>query len=370
MFHTVYITYRIMSNTQYNKIYKALENNSKGMGYNFYPDKNNKIDIKNNRVLNIHRTRYLQDIGFNEIILRKQTTKAKYPHPYLSMEIFLNPKKLIDSNIIKITKDKDIEAISEIFNSIIDGIDNNLPRFDEWTLKRIDYATYVITPYVKEYIKLFQRANRPSKYFTELYDIDNKKRRQKKGSFYLYSKGTAINFYDKERERIDNKEEYKLSDDDIANAKNTLRFEIQCNKPKTDYMKTKYGFETKALYNYMDLDTSRGSILYYYKKCIRTGDYYRLKDAKNKIDDAEINTRTKNVLKNTLDLISECRSIPRARESFECNKETFDRHLKKLDELGINPITIPEKWGIKLLDNPIHEIESNMKHDDAAEQQD
>lgn len=368
MFHTVYITYRILSFKQYDNIFKALANNSKNMGYPLYPDKENNIDKENNKMFLIHRTNYLQDIGFNEIILRKQTTKPKYLQPYMSMEIFLNPKKLIDSNIIKITKDKDIEAILEIFNSIIDGIDDTLPRFDKWTLKRIDYATYVITPYVKEYIKLFQRANRPSKYFTELYDIKNKRRTQKKGSFYLYSKGTAINFYDKEQERIDNKEEYKLSDDAIANAKNTLRFEIQCNKAKTDYMKSKYGFETKELYNYMDLDTSRGSILYYYKKCIRTGDYYRLNDAKNKIDDAGINTRTKNILKDTLDLINKCRNISKARESFEGNKETFDRHLKKLDELKINPITIPENWGIKLLKNPIHEIESNMTHDDAAEQ--
>lgn len=284
----------------------------------------------------------------------------------MQIEILLNPKKLISDNHIKITKDKDIIPIANKFDEIIKEIDVELPNFYYWTLKRIDYATYIKTQYVKEYIQLFQRGDKPSKYFNELYDKEQKRRMQKKGSFYLYSKSVGINFYNKEQERKDNKKIYNISDNEIQNAKNTLRFEIQCNKSKTDYMKYKYKFQLKYLFYYFDLDISKNTILYYYKKCIKQGDYYTLDKAKKLIDtNGDLTIRAKNTLKDTLDLINKCRSISEARGEFKGTKETFNNHLKELDILGINPVTIPERWNIKnnKLDNLILEIELNMKNE-------
>lgn len=350
MFHTVYITNRIYSIKQYNKLYEILNVNSKNANYNLYPSEGG-----------IYKTHYLHSIGFNEIVLRKVYTKDKYKRAYMQIEILLNPKKLISDNHVKITKDKDIVPISDKFNEIIKGISLDLPDFYNWTLKRIDYATYIITPYVKEYIELFQRGDKPSGYFKSQYDIKNKRRIQKEGSFYLYSKSTAINFYDKEKERIDNKEKFNIQDEDILNSKNVLRFEIQCNKSKTDYMKYKYKFETKNVFYYLTLEESKKTILYYYKKCIKQGNYYKLENAKKLIDNnIELSTRAKNTLKDILDLINKCRSIIKAREEFTGKKETFNNHLKEFDKVEINPVTIPERWKVKNLNNPINEIQTNM----------
>lgn len=348
----MYITYRITSLKQYNKLYEILKNNSLDAEYKFYPEENT------------YKTHYLQRIGFNEIVLRKVFTKEQYKRPYMQIEILFNPKKIISDNSIKITKDKDIVSISNEFNEIIKEIDTTLPEFYYWTLKRIDYATYIITPYVKEYIKLFQRGDKSSKYFNELYDTKNKRRTQKKGSFYLHSKSATINFYDKEQERKDNKEKYNISEENILSAKDTLRFEIQCDKSKTDYLKRKYKFETKQVHQYLTLEESKKQILYYYKKCIRTGTYCNLAEAKKMINsDKYSTTRMKNTLKDVLDLVNKCRSIYKAREEFTGTKETFNSHLKELDRIGINPVTIPERWNIKELDNPIKEIELKMSND-------
>ncbi|EQB3102277.1 hypothetical protein ACYIU4_003689 [Clostridium botulinum] len=348
--HTICITHRIFSIKQYNELYEILNNNSKNKNYKLYPDGTG-----------VYKTHYLQDIGFNQIVLRKIYTKPKYKRPYIQIEILFNPKKLISNNNIKITKDKDIVTIANKFNEIIKTLDTDLPDFYYWILKRIDYATYIKTQYVKEYIMLFQKADKPSKYFKELYDIKSKRRKQKKGSFYLNSKSVGINFYDKEKERKNNKEKYNVSDQDIFNSKNILRIKVQLNKSKTDYLKYKYKFETKELHNYLTLEESREQILYYYKKCIKQGDYYNLDKAKQLVDsNADLTTRTKNNLKSILDLINKCRSIYKAREKFIGTKETFNNHLKQLDKLGINPVTIPARWDIKKLDNPINEIKLKM----------
>lgn len=136
-------------------------------------------------------------------------------------------------------------------------------------------------------------------------------------------------------------------------------------------MNYKYEFEIKELFHYLDLDLSRDIILHYYKKCIRTGTYYKLDKAKELIDsNIKLTTRAKNTLKDTLDLINKCRSIYKARKQFTGSIETFNKHLKELDKLGINPVTIPERWNIpgEKLDNPIHEIELNMTNNNEGGQ--
>lgn len=332
-------------------MFKALEVESNNKGYNLYPDEESGTYITN----------YLQDLGIHKVVLRKQIVKEKYIRPYLAIEMQLNPKRLIEhSNNIKITKDKDIVKISNEFNKIVKSIDECLPEFYYWTLKRIDYATYVITDYVKEYIQLFQRADRPSNHFKELYDIKSKRRKQLEGSFYLYSRGTAINFYDKEFERRENQKKYNLPNDDIKNAKNILRIEIQCNKSKTDYMKSKLEFETKNLFYFLNLDISRDTILYYYKKTIGEGDYYTLNKAREIINNSKYSLRKKHILIQVLELINTKRSIWKARNEFIKSNATFNSYLKDIRGLGINPVTIPRNKDIEFLENVISKIEKQM----------
>lgn len=275
--------------------------------------------------------------------------------------MFINPKRLITKNIddrIKITKPADIVPIANRFDELIKAIEPNLPSFYYWTLKRIDYAINYKTKNVKDYIKLFQRADKPSEYFKEPYDKTQKRRTQRAGSFYLFSKSVAINFYDKQAERIYNMKRQE----DINNSKNILRFEIQCNKGKTDYINYTHEFKGKELYNYTEPSLSKEMIINYYLKTIGKGDFYKLDAAIKKVNSCEkYSARCKNNLIDILKLINKCRSVWKARQQYSKTKETFNKGIKLIRKLGINPITIPERWSIDYLVNPYEDILKNYK---------
>lgn len=54
-----------------------------------------------------------------------------------------------------------------------------------------------------------------------------------------------------------------------------------------------------------------------------------------------------------LDVISEARGIEAAKEKLPSwELDDFKRSLNDLDEILVNPVTIPRKWGIKYIPNP------------------
>ncbi|MEK3879196.1 hypothetical protein [Paenibacillus sp. FSL M7-0420] len=95
-------------------------------------------------------------------------------------------------------------------------------------------------------------------------------------------------------------------------------------------------------------DISENELLKYYKKTIGFGDYYTLSKAKAIIENKKMQLRLKEALIRTLELVSYKRGIWKAKEAFEDRKE-FDKCIKKLHELGINPVTIPMTEGIDFL---------------------
>ena len=54
----------------------------------------------------------------------------------------------------------------------------------------------------------------------------------------------------------------------------------------------------------------------------------------------------------TLRLVNQCRSVPKANEyAVNTNMDSFKQTLKELSNLGINPVTIPKDWRIKHIPN-------------------
>ena len=229
-----------------------------------------------------------------------------------------------------------------IYSEII-KIHHSLPRLENWIVNRIDYAVNINTPYVEEYIKLFQRADKP-RGFKELYCKKSKTRKQRDGSFYLFNDSVSINFYNKEHERLSQ----NFNKD---GAKDLLRLEVQCKKPKTNTIKCKNGFESRHLEHYLSNEISNQQLEYYYNKTIGTGDYYKLSEAIRIVQESNFTIKTKDKLINVLRLISTHRSIWRAREESQYNSSCFNRYLKQIRELGVNPVTIPTRWGINKLDS-------------------
>jgi len=55
-----------------------------------------------------------------------------------------------------------------------------------------------------------------------------------------------------------------------------------------------------------------------------------------------------------LEHVNLCRSIAKAKSKLQGDDlKEFKRSLKDLDEIFVNPVTIPKKWGVKHIPNPL-----------------
>jgi hypothetical protein len=368
MLHTIYITQKITG-----KMYLDLIRTN---GIKKIID----TSLKQEFILNSLKHEGLTTIKISRTEINyksKRTGKTVCIINYL-VGIQLNPKRLIEKeNHLELTNMEDLKQIEERFYVLIKKIHPDLKQFMNWTLKRIDYCTYIRTPYVKDYIKLFQRGNKPANFKNGVYDENKGNRfKQMEGSMYYRSKSgnIKINFYDKEYQLIDERERNEnITDKDIENAKNYLRIEIQLDKVKTDGIKFKHKFETKELKYFLSLDLSRQYLTQYYLKTVGRGDYYKLDTAIKIINKSDHTNKKKVNLINLLRLVNACRSVWRAKESFingyeiedtgiklKGTSETFRNYTKDINLMGINLVTIPRAWQIDKFENIYNQIEENL----------
>lgn len=329
MIHTLTITHQIISPKIFDEIYKRLEL--------ITGEKPRKVKE------GYYVSEVLKEKGFTYIQLTSKKVDVRYQYKFMQITIILNPVKLIAKNKLEVIKQEHIEEVKKIFAEEVQRIHTSLPRLEYWTINRIDYAININTQYVEEYIKLFQRGDKPRN-FKELYCSKSKVRKQRDGSFYLISQSVNINFYNKEHERLSqnfNKDE----------AKDLLRLEVQCKKPKTNTLKAKYEFDSRHLEYYLNQEISYQQLKYYYTKTIGVGDYYKLSEAIERVQDSNYTSKTKEKLINVLKAINRYKSVWKAREKSQYNSSCFNRYLNKIRVLGVNPVTIPSRWGVNMLKN-------------------
>lgn len=327
MIHTLTITHQIISPKIFDEIYKRLEI--------ITGEKPRKVKE------GYYVSEGLKEKGFTYIQLTSKKVDVRYRYKFMQITIILNPVKLITKNKLEVIKMDHLEEVKKIFGKEVQKIHTSLPRLEHWIINRIDYAVNINTPYVEEYIKLFQRADKPRS-FNELYCSKSKTRKQLDGSFYLFNDSVSINFYNKEHERLSQ----NFNKD---GAKDLLRLEVQCKKPKTNTIKSKNRFESRHLEHYLSQEISYQQLEYYYNKTIGSGDYYKLSEAIKMVQKSNYTWKTKDKLIEILRAVSRHRSIWRAREESKFNKNCFNRYLKKIRELGVNPVTIPSRWKVEYL---------------------
>lgn len=111
---------------------------------------------------------------------------------YMQIKIVLIPKKLLGKSELEVFEFLSHGELKKKFDLEIMKINEQLPDFDYQVVNRTEYAINVKTPYVKEYIKLFQRSDK-SKTFSELHHVTSGKQKQLEGSFYLFNDSVTIN---------------------------------------------------------------------------------------------------------------------------------------------------------------------------------
>ena len=342
------ITKKIFSVSEFDRIYNSF-------AYKFK-------DKQSNNNYTIYNVLDYSEMGLNKIILTKKINKGinkktgkEYSCVDFRINMIINPSRILrKSNPIAIMHQEDIDLFIFQFDKILRQIDESLVSCRTWSIKRIDYTRNIDlnimsdldANIVNKYIQLFSRADTPTRCKVPYHKI-KKDRKQKEGSYIVENKSVTFICYNKEKERMD-KQKY----DGIDYAKNILRLEIQCKNPRIRQIVYKNKWDTNFLYHFLNYEISYETLQKYYKSSIGDGDYYSLNKARKLINEtSKIKHKDKKQkLIEVLELINTKKSVAEARKEYG-NINTFNRYLKELQKLAINPVTIPRAWNITEIPN-------------------
>lgn len=287
-----------------------------------------------------------------------------------NVEAKINPKILSGtSDYLTAANWGDLNIAITNFNREAKRISPLLGEFDYYNLTRLDYCiNFSINELLPEcdagqIITLIKRSNIPRPYKEYMiYDNISHRFKSKPGSFYIYNNSLTINCYSKyiqlqhlSEENIKNNRP-PVPEETLNKSKDIIRFEIQCKYPKAYTLSHKSG-ETNIRhpYKYMGLftpDKCKESITYYFNKIIGAGDWYSLSYAISIIKSKKYNAQREHRLIEALKIISQCRSVSKASQYYTGKDfDKFNHTLKELNNIKINPVTIPQNWGIHHIPN-------------------
>lgn len=360
MFHTVLLFKKLQGN-EYSALFKTLR---------LYSQKNNERYYEDSKCEGLYIFQLFRKSGMIIFLRYKEINGFHYHY----IEIRMNPKILIENNnYVDVTKQEDYKKILKAFKNLFKPIRKQFQKIrkykylkfmydslDYYEVKRIDYCVNIKVPYSEMLIKLIQRSNVPDTFkIVEIYDEKSKRMKSYESSFYIRNKSVCINCYDKKFQLLHEFSSYS----DIEQAENIIRFEVQCYSTKTNNLKAKYKFKTKSMLNYITYEVCEDILRKYYNKTIGCGDYYTLQEARKIINDKNFRLDTKQRMIEVLNLINQKRNVSKAKEEYKNNfgtKKEFNTILKKINEIGINPVTIPISWGIACLPNLINGIDKEL----------
>ena len=290
------------------------------------------------------------------------------------IEAIINPKILlgIHDYLTAATCDDMNKAITN-FNSISENISPLLRTFYDYTLKRTDYCVnFAINELfpectVEQIMELIRRGNIPPHYEEwKKYNIKSHRKKASPNSFYLMNRSVHINCYRKSVELQERREKgmTSITQSDIDNSQDIIRFEVQCKYPKVYSISRKAAANGNSNINkYESLlayEFCEKIIFDYFRKTIGTGHWYSLKSAISLIKSYGFNIQRENRLIDALRFVNDCHSVEKAKKKYQGDLNDFKRTLKELDNLGINPVTIPREWKINRIWNLLDAYSSKV----------
>lgn len=172
-------------------------------------------------------------------------------------------------------------------------------------------------------------------------------------SVYFNSKSIKILIYDKEIER------YEKGIPPVDDEKSALRFEIAILNKHINYLKRKYNIEP-VLENYMKAELFQ-KYIFEIVKIVKPGDFYKITDARKIIAKSDLSDKNKQLLDDFLVNVSRSSLSEVKNKSIDgtkvYTKYTYDKLLKLLEKLQINPILIPKNWDCSSkIENPFNNL--------------
>lgn len=296
--------------------------------------------------------------------------------------VVINPRVLIDKNYIVASEEDDLDLAGELYNREAEKISPILLKFGECSLNRADVCLNIdlnelgISCTPEQMMFLIKQGNIPKHYIERKENRDDKQHRKTtdKDSFYLMCKSATINYYwkyPKQNEKHPNFSFRELS-------RNVIRLEVQYKYLKLYMLSKNIKHESKfyvsgdnlsieQMYERLVHDMHNPSIpidvvlsekVYddivrkNFNRILRKGDYFTLDGAESIIKSYHFRPDKEERIIETLEFVNECRGIAKAKSKLHgSDLNDFNRTLRDLDNMWINPVTIPRRWKIRYIPN-------------------
>lgn len=260
----------------------------------------------------------------------------------------VNPSKVIyRESSIDIYKPSDYEIFQDRFNQEIRSYNLPfLPPLDGWKAHRVDFTYNISTPHVKDYIRLFHKADLRG--FTIKMD-QHGHRAMKAGSLYINNSAVTLNFYDKADEMQKAEGGTRHTPEEISQAKDILRIEVQAGRDKLSGIKRKQEFTSKQISEFMQQpEAAEDLVLMYAEKVLGSATYRKKPAAITLINHSKKHQQTKKQLIAALDEISKpYKRVDEVRAA--CPDLNIDKCKKILRDLNINLVTLDKNSKVKEL---------------------
>lgn len=219
-------------------------------------------------------------------------------------------------------------------------IEWNTANYYAFALAEIDYTYDIPIPFVETYNKLINLGRNPYGNKRIAHTHENGE-----DNIYVKNYSVKLNFYDKERELNE-----LFNDSDMASRFGVYRIEVGFFKSKLNAIKYNgkaVDINDRVLFDFANIELSHDEVIKYVKKFTFSGNYYDYETACKIIDSTDSYTPLiKAKLKELLRLIKKHNGY----ESYisyavsQGKKErTIKDHIKKIEALGINPVTLSQR---------------------------
>ena len=273
--------------------------------------------------------------------------------------IKLRPKLMIDrGNYDDVIYSYEVAKLYDVFEKLMTRIGlDDISDLRIWKVQRIDYAVDISVEQdmISRYIKLFHKGNITEKLIS---DAISKKYRGAANNLYLSGKNYRVNFYDRYTTALMKQEQRPDKYNDISGRYGRIRFEVQLRNVQK--IKLPKYVTSNTVDELLDIHLCRKYILRHYDMIVGKGDYYSLPLA---ICKCKSMTQS-----DMLELIHESKSISCAKDKFISSSDNkrkagkqFSEIISKLENAGINPVTLKNGSLKNLRDKLIDELNSSNK---------
>lgn len=285
-------------------------------------------------------------ITYDRITAAGATEQISYIQYVIDARV--NPSKVIyRESAVDIYKPSDYSFFQERFNQEIKSFNLPfLPPLDGWKAHRVDFTYNISTPYVKEYIRLFHKSDLRG--FTIKRD-QHGHRSMKAGSLYINNSAVTLNFYDKADEMQKAEGGTRHTPEEISQAKDILRIEVQAGRDKLSGIKRKQEFTSKQISEFMTSpEAAEKLVIDYATKVLGNATYRKKPAAITIINHSKKQKRTKEQLIAALEAVSKpYKRIDEVRQ--EHPDLEIDKTKKILRDLDINLATLDKNTKVREL---------------------